>query len=100
MLVGRCTCELSGRKLQRKIKSHKLGTYPDFLLHSSHQLTEAATSTGNPGKPSDCLNCQVVNSWKSRQRAASENAARFPLSHEYGDGEGRLRKALPAVLIG
>jgi hypothetical protein len=51
-------------------------------------------------KPSDCLNCQVVNSWKSRQRAASENGERFPLSHEYGDGGGSFRQALPAVLFG
>jgi hypothetical protein len=35
MLPGRCSLELSGRKLQRKIKSHKLRAYPDFLLRCS-----------------------------------------------------------------
>jgi hypothetical protein len=57
MLVGRCSFELSGRKLQRKIKKSQTPSVPGFptsplssattyvvLLKENHmQLTEAAT---------------------------------------------------------
>jgi hypothetical protein len=39
MLVGRCSSELSGRKLQGKSKKSQAptGAYPDFLLRGTNQ---------------------------------------------------------------
>jgi hypothetical protein len=69
LLVGRCSSELSGHKLQRKLKIHRLRAYPDFpvsrsqqrthmVLHKENhmQSTEAATLDKNPGKPT-CSAC-------------------------------------------
>ncbi len=65
MLVGRCSWELSGRKLQRKIKSHKLRpertrisyftsltsvTYVVLPKENHMQLTEAATLDRKSGE--------------------------------------------------
>jgi hypothetical protein len=37
MIVGGCSCELSGRELQGRIKSHNLRANPDFLPRSARQ---------------------------------------------------------------
>src|SRR3984885_5835236 len=50
------------------------------------QLIEAAILDRKSGGAERLSELSSGHSWKRRQLAASENAERFPLSHERGDG--------------
>src|SRR5258708_1749117 len=74
MLPGRCSLELSDRKLQRKIKSHKLRAKPRDLQFSSSASAVSESETADPSAPPYFLS-RVVTSiscvWFSLERTTS-----------------------------